>query len=141
MVSGRVEVNLATRPGPHMLPVPRAATTVRRVIGGLRLITIIFTILNEALTLYKWAIIIAAVLSNLVAFGVIDRRNRIVWTVGDFLYRLTEPALRPIRNAMPNFGGIDLSPIVLILLVWVAQMLLGRLYGAIEFGDVRGLIL
>ncbi len=105
------------------------------------MITIIYDLLQEALTLYKWAVIIAAVLSNLVAFGVVDRHNRIVWTLGDFFYRITEPALRPIRNAMPRFGGVDLSPIVLLLLIWVAQMVLGRIYGALVMGDLRGLLL
>ena len=62
--------------------------------------------------LYIWAVILAAVFSMLAAFGVLDTRNRLVWTIGDFLYRVTEPALRPIRNIMPNFGGIDLSPII-----------------------------
>ena len=124
-----------------VLPPFRPATRLRVVIGGQRLITIVYELLQEALTLYKWAVIIAAVLSNLVAFGVVDRRNRLVWNLGDFFYRITEPALRPIRNAMPRFGGIDLSPIVLLLLIWVAQMVLARIYGAIEFGDLRGLVL
>ena len=50
-----------------------------------------------------------------------------VWTIGDFLYRLTEPALRPIRNFLPNFGSIDISPIILILLLQAGKMLLGNL--------------
>ena len=57
-----------------------------------------------------WAVILAAVFSLLTSFGVLDTRNRLVWTIGDFLYRITEPALRPIRNLMPNLGGIDISP-------------------------------
>ncbi len=105
------------------------------------MITIIYEVLNELLSLYRWAVILAAVVSTLVSFGVLDTRNRIVWLIGDFLYRITEPALRPIRNLMPNFGGIDLSPIVLIVLISVVQMILGRLYGAIVFGDVHGLLL
>ena len=102
---------------------------------------IIFWFASELLSLYRWAVILAAVFSMLASFGVLDTRNRLVWTIGDFLYRLTEPALRPIRNFLPNFGGIDISPIILILLISAAQMLLGRLYGAIAFGDVRGLVL
>ena len=58
----------------------------------------------------------------LASFGVLDTRNRIVWTIGDFLYRITEPALRPIRNLLPNFGGIDISPIILILLLQAARI-------------------
>jgi YggT family protein len=51
------------------------------------------------------------------SFNVLDGRNRIVWTIADFLYRVTEPALRPIRARLPNLGGIDLSPLVLLLLI------------------------
>jgi YggT family protein len=103
-------------------------------------ITIIFWVANEFLVLYRWAVIIAAVLSMLVAFGVLDTRNRIVWTIGDFFYRITEPALRPIRNVLPDFGGIDVSPIVLLVLIYVVQMLLGRVYGALMFGNLQGLV-
>ena len=105
----------------------------------MRVITIIFWVLQEVLHLYLWAVILAAVFSMLVSFGVLDTRNRIVWTIGDFLYRLTEPALRPIRNVLPNFGGLDISPLVLILVIWVLQMLLARLYAAIMFGNIQGL--
>jgi YggT family protein len=104
-------------------------------------ITIIYEIINEVLTLFRWAVILAAVFSMLVSFGVLDTRNRLVWTIGDFLYRVTEPALRPIRNVMPNFGNIDISPIVLIFVIYIAQMLLARIYAAIVFGNISGLIL
>ncbi len=70
-----------------------------------------------------------------VHLGVLDTRNRIVWTIGDFLYRITEPALRPIRNLLPNFGGIDISPLILILLLQAARMLLGEL----EFSLMRSI--
>lgn len=72
-------------------------------------------LINTLLGLYLWLLIIQAVMSWLVAFGVINTSNRFVYTVGDFLYRITEPALRPIRRMLPNFNGIDLSPIVLII--------------------------
>jgi YggT family protein len=104
-------------------------------------ITIVFEILGELLSLYRWAVILAAVFSMLSSFGVIDTRNRLVYTIGDFLYRITEPALRPIRNILPSFGNIDLSPVVLILLIYAAQMLLGRIYQAIVFGNVQALFL
>jgi YggT family protein len=67
------------------------------------------------ITLYIWVIIIGAVLSWLIAFDVINRRNRAVYTITDSLYRLTEPALRPIRRALPDLGGLDISPVILIL--------------------------
>jgi len=86
--------------------------------------TALFWLLDELLYLYLWAVILAAVVSTLTSFGVLDTRNRLVWTIGDFLYRITEPGLRPIRNLLPNFGGIDISPIILILLLQAARMLL-----------------
>jgi YggT family protein len=104
-------------------------------------ITIIFNVVFYVLDLFKWAVILAAVFSMLVSFGVLDSRNRVVWTIGDFLYRLTEPVLRPIRNILPNFGGLDLSPLVVLLLIQlVLQPLLVRVYTAIEFGNVQGLV-
>ena len=105
------------------------------------MLTIVFDVAMEILSLYRWVVILAAIVVTLVSFGVLDSRNRIVWTVGDFLYRLTEPALRPIRRILPNFGGLDLSPLVLILLISVAQMILGRVYAAVMTGDVQGLFL
>jgi len=69
------------------------------------------------LDLYVWLLIAAAVLSWLVAFNVVNSRNQFVAMVGDFLYRITEPVLRPIRNMLPNLGGIDISPVVLILII------------------------
>lgn len=65
--------------------------------------------------LYIWVIIISAVLSWLIAFNVVNMHNRFVHMIADFLYRVTEPPLRPIRRYMPNLGGIDISPIILIL--------------------------
>jgi len=67
--------------------------------------------------IYIWLLIAQAVLSWLLAFGVVNRHNRAVAVIGDFLYRITEPALRPIRNFLPNLGGIDISPIILIILL------------------------
>jgi YggT family protein len=104
-------------------------------------ITIIYEIVSEILNLYKWAVILAAVFSMLVSFGVLDTRNRIVWTIGDFLFRITEPVLRPIRNMLPNFGGLDISPMILIFAIYVLQMLLARIYAAIVFGNIQGLFL
>jgi YggT family protein len=70
-----------------------------------------------ALHLYIYLLIAAAVLSWLIAFNVVNTRNQAVAMIGDFLFRITEPALRPIRNMLPNLGGIDISPIILILLI------------------------
>jgi YggT family protein len=68
--------------------------------------------------IYIWLLIAQAILSWLLAFGVVNRHNRAVSLIGDFLYRITEPALRPIRNFLPNFGGLDISPIILILILY-----------------------
>jgi YggT family protein len=95
----------------------------------------LFWLVDRLLSLYIWAVILSAVFSILTSFGVLDTRNRIVWTIGDFLYRITEPALRPIRNLLPNLGGIDISPIILNLLLQAARMLLGE----IEFSLVRNI--
>ncbi len=84
-------------------------------------------VLSVALGLYVWVIVVGAVLSWLVAFDVVNTRNRFVHAVGDFCYRLTEPVLRPIRRFLPIFGGIDLSPIVLILAIMFLQSFLARL--------------
>jgi YggT family protein len=77
----------------------------------------LFLVIDLALQLYIYVIIAAAVLSWLIAFNVVNTRNQFVGMVADFLYRITEPALRPIRNFMPNLGGIDISPIILILII------------------------
>jgi len=77
----------------------------------------LFLVIDLALQLYIWLLIAAAVLSWLVAFNVVNTRNQVVGTIGDFLYRITEPALRPIRNLLPSFGGLDISPIILILII------------------------
>jgi YggT family protein len=91
-------------------------------------------VIRIALNIYVWAIIISAILSWLVAFNVVNTSNQIVYTIGDFLYRITEPALRPIRRFLPNLGGIDLSPLVLILGIWFLQGVLGNLGARIAYG-------
>ena len=81
------------------------------------LIGFIFFIINGLLDLIVLCLIVYAVLSWLVAFNVVNVRNPVVGMIGDFLYRITEPALRPIRNMMPSLGGIDISPVILILII------------------------
>ena len=74
--------------------------------------------------LYVWVIIAAAILSWLVAFNVVNPRNQVVATLGEALFRLTEPALAPIRRFMPNLGGIDISPVILLLLLGFLKILI-----------------
>ena len=104
------------------------------------MITPLFRLLLVVVDLYKWAVILAAVYSTLVSFGVVDTRNRMVWTIGDFLYRVTEPALRPIRRVLPDLGGIDLSPLVVILLLeYVAKPLILNLHAMLLTGSPQPL--
>ena len=77
----------------------------------------LFLVIDLVLELYIWILIAAAIFSWLVAFNVVNVRNSVVGMIGDFLYRITEPALRPIRNVMPNLGGIDISPVILNLII------------------------
>lgn len=77
-----------------------------------------------ALDLYWWIIIASAIFSWLYAFNVINSRNQFVNTIGNFLFRATEPALRPIRRIMPDLGGIDISPIILLLLLFFVRQLI-----------------
>ena len=77
--------------------------------------------------LYIWVVIIAVVLGWLVSFKVVNTSNRFVYMVGDFTYRATEPALKPIRNILPKLGGIDISPIVLIVLLYFLKDVLVRM--------------
>ena len=78
------------------------------------------------LQIYVWLLIAAAILSWLIAFGVVNTRNQAVAMIGEFLYRITEPALRPIRSILPNLGGIDISPVILILIIYFIQEVILR---------------
>lgn len=86
-------------------------------------------LLNQLISIYIWLVVASAVLSWLVAFNVVNARNNAVRQIGEFLYRITEPALAPIRRFMPDLGGIDISPIVLIFaLVLLQDVVRGVLY-------------
>ncbi len=81
-------------------------------------------LVDTIISLYIWALIIHVVLTWLVQFNVLNTRNRFVYMVGHFLHRLTEPALRPIRRVLPRLGGVDISPVVLIIgLVFVRNLM------------------
>ena len=84
-------------------------------------------VLYYAVEIYVWLVIAMAILSWLVAFDVINARSQVVRTIGQFLWRVTEPALRPIRRILPNLGGIDISPIILILLLYFLQQMIVEL--------------
>lgn len=129
-----------TRPLAQLRIAAAIARFRARIWSVRQMIRTLFWLLDELLNLYIWAVIIAAVFSMLASFGVLDTRNRTVWMIGDFLYRLTEPALRPIRNILPNFGNIDLSPLILLLLLQAARMLLGNIEAVIITGSMQYLL-
>jgi len=84
------------------------------------LLDAVFFLIRAGLDLLWWAVLLAAIVQTLMSFNVLDGRNRVVWTIADFLYRVTEPMLRPVRNRLPQLGGIDLSPLVVLLLITAA---------------------
>jgi YggT family protein len=83
-------------------------------------------LVQMVLSLFVWVLIISAVLSWLIAFNVVNTRNQFVSTVSDILWRVTEPVLRPIRSVLPHLGGVDISPVILILIIWFLQDFIGR---------------
>jgi YggT family protein len=85
-------------------------------------------LISTLIQLYIWILIANAVLSWLVAFNVVNPSNNVVRTIGETLYRLTEPALRPIRQILPSLGGLDISPVILIILLIFVQRFLFWLF-------------
>ena len=92
------------------------------------IISSVIQIVLIAIDIYIWLVIASAVLSWLVAFNVVNTSNRIVYSIGEFLYRITEPVLRPIRRIMPDLGPVDISPIVLFLGLTFLKIVLQKLY-------------
>ncbi len=80
-------------------------------------------LVDSVVTIYIWILIINAILSWLIAFNILNTSNRLVYSLLDVSYKMTDPLLRPIRNFLPNLGGIDISPVVLILLLMFARNL------------------
>jgi YggT family protein len=93
------------------------------------MVNAIFWLLGELIHLYILAIIAAVVISMLISFGVINARSQFVYTIADFLNRLTNPFLNPIRRFLPDLGGIDISPVIGILLLEALQFVLADVYG------------
>lgn len=81
------------------------------------LLLTLFNLLMLVIKLFTWALILSCLLSMLLAFGVIDPRNRLVWSAADFFNRVTEPVLAPVRNMLPRTGMMDFSPLVVLLLI------------------------
>jgi YggT family protein len=87
------------------------------------------TLIDTIITIYIYLLVGSAILSWLMAFNVVNVQNKVVYTVVSLLYRVTEPVLRPIRRIIPNLGGIDISPIILILLLYfIRDLVLDNLF-------------
>ena len=86
----------------------------------------VLDIILLVLQIYIWLLIAAAVLSWLIAFNVVNTHNQVVAAIAEFLYRITEPLLRPIRSLLPNLGGIDVSPVILILIILLLENVIVR---------------
>jgi len=84
----------------------------------------LFRTIDLALNLYTWIIIGSAIFSWLYAFNVVNTSNRFVGMIGEFLFKATEPALRPIRRIIPDLGGLDISPIILLLIIFFIRQLM-----------------
>ena len=89
----------------------------------------IYFLAYELLNIYKWIVIANVIISWLVAFNVLNTQNRFVYSVLELTYRLTEPFLNKIRRFLPNLGTLDISPVILLLLIWFIEMCM-KLYVA-----------
>ena len=92
----------------------------------------IIVLVVQILEIYKWIVIIAVVTSWLLTLGVLTTANHVVRGVIDVLYRLTEPVYRPFRRFIPNFGGLDITPLIVLLIIWLAEAELATLAAKIQ---------
>lgn len=86
----------------------------------------LYNLVDTILAIYVWILIFSVALSWLIAFGVVNTYNQLVSTFNEFFIRVTEPALMPIRRMLPDLGGLDISPVVLILFIWFIRQVLSR---------------
>ncbi|MAJ24527.1 MAG: hypothetical protein CMP36_03350 [Rickettsiales bacterium] len=93
-------------------------------------------LISQVIELFIWLLIIQAILSWLVAFGIVNTQSNFVNMIGSFLYKVTEPLLRPIRRLLPEFGGVDISPVILIILLIFFRNLLFEYTGLISFSKL-----
>jgi YggT family protein len=82
----------------------------------------IFYLVLQILKLYSYVVLANVIISWLVTFNILNTQNRFVYSVLEMTYRLTNPALSKIRSFLPNLGSLDISPIVLLLLIWFIEM-------------------
>jgi len=95
--------------------------------------TSIIILISQLIEIFIWFLIAQAILSWLVAFNIVNTNNNIVGLIGNFLFKITEPLLRPIRRFLPDFGGIDISPVILIILLIFFRNLLFEYSGILNF--------
>ncbi|HKF74444.1 MAG TPA: YggT family protein [Stellaceae bacterium] len=81
----------------------------------------VIVLVIEVLNIYWWIVVVSVVASWLITFGVLTTANHVVRGVVDILYRLTEPVYRPFRRFLPNIGGLDISPLVVLLIIWLVE--------------------
>jgi YggT family protein len=101
----------------------RAAGSFPAFLGGDAMLSLA-VLIDKVIDIYTWIVIAGAIMSWLVAFGVVNISNKFIRMVVDVLYRLTEPVLRPIRRILPNLGGVDISPVILLLGLFFVRSLL-----------------
>ena len=82
----------------------------------------IFYLVLQILKLYSYVVIANVIVSWLIAFNILNTQNRVVYSIFELSYRLTDPILNKIRRFLPNLGTLDISPIVLLLLIWFIEM-------------------
>ena len=82
----------------------------------------IYLLAYELLNIYKWIVIANVIISWLISFNVLNTQNRFVYSILELTYRLTDPFLNKIRHFLPNLGTLDISPIILLVLIWFIEM-------------------
>ncbi|MFT9458474.1 MAG: YggT family protein [Acetobacter orientalis] len=94
----------------------------------------LYMVLTRLLVIYCWILLLSCIFINLCMFGILDSRNQLVWKIGVFFSRVTEPVLGPIRRMLPNLGGVDFSPMIVLLgIQYIVQPLLLQLFRALIY--------
>ena len=93
----------------------------------------IYLLAYELLNIYKYIVIANVIISWLVSFNILNTQNRFVYSVLDLSYRLTEPMLNKIKRFLPNMGTLDISPVILLVLIWFLQTCMQLYVGPIIF--------
>ena len=84
-------------------------------------------LIDNLVTFIVWALILQVIMSWLIAFSIVNTQNKFIWKINYALHKLTNPLLSPIQQILPNLGGIDISPVILIIVLYFARNLLFEL--------------